>query len=79
MAKIKSKTKSKVKKPDSIINIHESNHEIMFSKFINDHSIQVVYGNMFSILKTDVEMFEDIKGSGPRIVPTVSLEGLGEK
>jgi|TARA_B110000285_G_C15093956_1_gene600787 hypothetical protein len=34
---------------------------------------------MFSILKRDVEMFEEIKGSGPRIVPTVSLEGVGEK
>ena len=34
---------------------------------------------MFSLLKRDVEMFEEIKGSGPRIVPHVLLEGLGDK
>jgi len=39
MAKIKSKGKSKVKKPDSVINIHENNHEIMFSKFLNEHAV----------------------------------------
>ena len=80
MAKMKSSSKkSKVKKPDSIFSTSENNHEIIFSKFLNQQTIQVVYGNMFSILKRDVEMFEEIKGSGPRIVPTVSLEGVGEK
>lgn len=53
MAKIKSNSKSKVKKPDSVINVKENNHEIMITKFLNDHSLQVVYGNMFSLLKRD--------------------------
>lgn len=79
MAKIKSNTKSKVKKPDSVINIKENNHEIMITKFLNEHALQVVYGNMFSLLKRDLEMFEEIKGSGPRIVPHILLEGLGDK
>ena len=49
MAKIKKdgKGKSKVKKADCVINISENNHQIIFSKIVNDHAVQVIYGNMF--------------------------------
>ena len=81
MAKLKKggQSKSKVKKADCLISLEENNHEIIVSKIINDHSVQVIYGNMFSIIKREIELFEEQKNVGPKIIATISLGDTGDK
>ena len=68
-----------MKKADSLISLEENNHEILISKIINDHSVQVIYGNMFSIIKREIELFEEQKNIGPKIIPNITLGDTGDK
>lgn len=64
MAKINkdlSKQKSKVKKADSTITLKENNQNIICSDFINERSLQVIYGNQMQMVKEEVPLFENDK------------------
>lgn len=45
------KPKSKVKKPDSVISLAESNHQMIQSTVLDVECVQTLYGNLFSLLK----------------------------
>lgn len=77
MAKVSSssKSKSKVKKPDSTITLKEKSHEFISLRVASDTSLSVVFGNIFSLNKQNVALLnsQNEKGS-PQIRAQIELE-----
>ena len=45
------KHKSKVKKPDTIINLSEQNHLLFYSRILSDSTLETLYGNAYVLMK----------------------------
>ena len=46
-----------------MISISESNQEMFTSKILNDKSVETVFGNLYHLVKGQIDLFEDVNGS----------------
>jgi len=62
MAKIsgnKDQSKSKVKKPDSVLKLKEKNHSIVASRISSDKTIEVTFGNQMQLIKQEISFIDN--------------------
>ena len=59
------KHKSKVKKPDTIINLAEHNHLMYYSMIMSESSLETLYGNAYVLMKQDISILDTTKDGPP--------------